>query len=106
MSTCQVSISYALSGAEHPRFTLEPGDGRFAAESLRSVDRLELRWSTPSMDDQVRAYLAKIGSKGGKKSTPAKAEAARENAKRGGRPKGAKDSKPRTRTPRRKQRPI
>jgi hypothetical protein len=36
----------------------------------------------------VREYLAKLGRKGGKVSSPAKAKAARKNAKLGGWPKG------------------
>lgn len=41
----------------------------------------------------VSEYLAKIGSKGGKAKTPAKAEAVRANGKLGGRPKGSKTKK-------------
>ena len=37
----------------------------------------------------VRSYLAKVGKKGGKVRSPAKAKAARKNAKKGGRPKGS-----------------
>jgi hypothetical protein len=36
----------------------------------------------------VRDYMATIGSKGGKAKSPAKTAASRENAKRGGWPKG------------------
>jgi hypothetical protein len=36
----------------------------------------------------VRDYLAKLGRKGGKVSSPAKAKAAKRNAKLGGWPKG------------------
>ena len=36
----------------------------------------------------VKTYLRKIGGKGGKSTSPAKAKAARKNAKKGGRPKG------------------
>lgn len=40
------------------------------------------------MNEQMREYLAAIGRKGGKASSEAKAQAARENAKKGGWPKG------------------
>lgn len=45
-----------------------------------------------SLTDDVKAYLASIGTKGGKKKSKAKTEAARENAKLGGRPKHKKPS--------------
>lgn len=45
--------------------------------------------------DPVKAYLAKIGAQGGAASTPAKKAAAAVNGKKGGRPKGSKDTKPR-----------
>ena len=40
------------------------------------------------MTDPVKAYLASIGRRGGKAAGGDKAAAARENGKRGGRPKG------------------
>ena len=52
--------------------------------------------STPKA---VRDYLASIGARGGAGTSTAKAEAAAANGKKGGRPKGAKDSKPRVRKP-------
>lgn len=47
--------------------------------------------------EPVRAYLAAIGSVGGSAKSKAKADAVRANGKKGGRPVGAKDSKPRVR---------
>lgn len=44
---------------------------------------------------RVLAYLSEIGTKGGKVRSQKKADAVRENGKKGGRPKGAKDKKPR-----------
>jgi len=44
----------------------------------------------------VGAYLASIGRKGGKTTTPAKAAAARKNGKKGGRPRKRKQAKERT----------
>ena len=41
----------------------------------------------------VSAWLSKIGTKGGKVTSPAKAAAVRENGKLGGRPKGSKNKK-------------
>lgn len=38
----------------------------------------------------IKAHYAKIGRKGGKSTSKAKANAARENAKKGGRPKKKK----------------
>lgn len=40
------------------------------------------------MPDQVKKYLAAIGRRGGQAAGGNKAAAARENGKRGGRPKG------------------
>jgi hypothetical protein len=40
------------------------------------------------INQQIRGYFAKIGRKGGKAISEAKAQAARENAKKGGWPKG------------------
>lgn len=40
------------------------------------------------LNEQFRAYFAALGRKGGKATSPAKAQAARENAKKGGWPKG------------------
>ena len=40
------------------------------------------------INEQVREYFADIGRKGGKSTSKAKAQAARENAKKGGWPKG------------------
>jgi hypothetical protein len=42
------------------------------------------------MNNQLRQYLAAIGQRGGKAVSDAKAEAARENGKRGGRPRKTK----------------
>jgi general stress protein YciG len=39
------------------------------------------------MNDAVKKYLAEIGKKGGSVTSKAKAEAARKNGKRGGRPR-------------------
>jgi len=39
------------------------------------------------MNDAVKKYLAKIGKKGGSATSKAKAEAARLNGKKGGRPR-------------------
>ena len=47
--------------------------------------------------EEIRKYLAAIGAKGGKMTTPKQAAARKRNGKKGGRPKGAKDSKPRKR---------
>ncbi len=47
----------------------------------------------------MKAYLAKIGARGGAAKSPTKAAASAANGAKGGRPKGAKDSKPRTRSP-------
>ncbi len=40
------------------------------------------------INQQIRGYFAEIGRKGGKATSEAKAQAARENAKKGGWPKG------------------
>jgi hypothetical protein len=40
------------------------------------------------INQQIRGYFAAIGRKGGKATSEAKAQAARENAKKGGWPKG------------------
>jgi len=40
------------------------------------------------MNEQVREYFAAMGRRGGKVTSKAKAQAARENAKKGGWPKG------------------
>ena len=40
------------------------------------------------ISQQIRGYFAEIGRKGGKAISEAKAKAARENAKKGGWPKG------------------
>ncbi len=50
-------------------------------------------------DPIVSEYLSKIGKKGGSRNTPDQDRARRTNGKKGGRPKGAKDSKPRKRKP-------
>jgi hypothetical protein len=42
------------------------------------------------LNNELRQYLAALGQRGGKVSSDAKAQAARENGKRGGRPKKAK----------------
>lgn len=109
MTACALSLRYTLapddgSEAERPRFTLEPDAGdahqvRFSATRLRSVDRLDVKWSSVDCmkEDPVKAYLSKIGAKGGAAKTPAKAKAVRANGQLGGRPKGAKDAKPRKR---------
>lgn len=47
------------------------------------------------MNDPIHDYLSRIGTKGGLVTSAAKAKTARANGKKGGRPKGAKDSKPR-----------
>jgi general stress protein YciG len=39
------------------------------------------------MNDVVKKYLAEIGKKGGSVTSKAKAEAARKNGRRGGRPR-------------------
>lgn len=43
------------------------------------------------MTPVVRAYLARIGSLGGKTKTPKRAAASRRNGKKGGRPKKVKE---------------
>lgn len=117
MNACALSLRYTLAPeiapngageAERPRFVIEPDAGdahqvRFTATHLRSIDRLDVKWSsvgTMSVDP-VKAYLAKIGARGGavggKAKTEAKAKAVRANGRLGGRPKGAKDAKPRKR---------
>jgi general stress protein YciG len=40
------------------------------------------------INQQIRGYFAEIGRKGGKAISEAKTQAARENAKKGGWPKG------------------
>lgn len=50
---------------------------------------------TTSGNDAVSKYLSGIGRKGGESTSADKAAAARENGKRGGRPAGSKDSRPR-----------
>ncbi len=45
-----------------------------------------------SLTDDVKAYLARIGTKGGKKKSKKKTEAVRQNAKLGGRPRLKKPS--------------
>jgi hypothetical protein len=110
MTACSLSLRYTLapedgaSGAERPRFAIEPDASdahqvRFTATHLRSVDRLDVKWSSVDRmkEDPVKAYLSKIGAKGRAANTPAQRDAARANGKRGGRPAGSKDSKPRTR---------
>jgi hypothetical protein len=44
--------------------------------------------SVMKMSKQIRGYFAEIGRTGGKATSEAKANAARENAKKGGWPKG------------------
>jgi hypothetical protein len=44
--------------------------------------------SKPATPPAVRAYLAEIGRRGGKSKSPAKVEASKVNAKKGGWPKG------------------
>jgi hypothetical protein len=44
-----------------------------------------------SVPQAVREYLSKIGTKGGRVTSPAKVRAVRKNGKRGGRPKGSKN---------------
>jgi hypothetical protein len=51
------------------------------------------------MDPAVKRYLLEIASNGGSANTQAQNAARRKNGKNGGRPKGSKDSKPRTRSP-------
>lgn len=103
MTSCALQLRYRLAPADgaadsRPRFAIEPDAGqahqvRFTATNLRSVDRLDVRWSSVDVmkQDPVKAYLAKIGAKGGaiggKAKTDAKAEAARANGAKGGRPK-------------------
>ena len=48
-----------------------------------------------AMKPDVLKYLSRIGKKGGKVKSDKKADAVRLNGKKGGRPKGAKDKKPR-----------
>lgn len=102
MNTRALTLRYTLapdgaSETERPRFVIEPDAGdahqvRFTATHLRSVDRLDVKWSSVDRmkEDPVKSYLAKIGAKGGKASTEAKVEAARANGAKGGRPKGSK----------------
>ena len=49
------------------------------------------------MSDPVKKYLAAIGRRGGSAGTDAQNAARRENAKKAGRPKGAKDKSQRKR---------
>lgn len=51
------------------------------------------------MDEAVTRYLAEIGRKGRAANTAAQRAAAKRNGKKGGRPPGAKDNKPRKRGP-------
>jgi hypothetical protein len=51
---------------------------------------------------RVLKYLSEIGTKGGQVKSQKKADAVRQNGKKGGRPKGAKDKKPRKPPTRRK----
>src|SRR5690349_961477 len=109
MTSCNLSLRYTLAADAgdddaRPRFAIEPDAGdahqvRFTAANLRSVDRLDVRWSTENRmkEDPVKAYLSRIGTKGGKATTETKAATARANGKRGGRPVGSKDSTPRKR---------
>lgn len=104
MNAHSLSLEYVLapiSRAESPSFLIEPaGDHlKFSARNLRSVDRLDVRWSTAldmTTDGKNPAAVA-LGRLGRAANTKAQKEAARKNGTRGGRPKGAKDSKPRTR---------
>ena len=48
-----------------------------------------------AMKPAIRKYLSDIGARGGKVKSAKKADAVRLNGKKGGRPKGAKDKKPR-----------
>lgn len=104
LSLCYTCRDDASGGGKLPRFEIEPDPAnprqvQFSATNLQSVDRLDVRWSTSATmkNDPVKAYLAKIGAKGRAANTPAQRQAAKLNGKKGGRPKGAKDSKPRTR---------
>jgi hypothetical protein len=107
MIACALSLNYTLAdGAAvdaRPRFELEPdaarqNEVRFAASNLSSVDRIDVRWSSVdmSLDGKNPAAVA-LGKLGRSANTPAQKKAARANGKQGGRPKGAKDSKPRKR---------
>lgn len=110
MTTCNLSLRYTVAdevGATDapPRFSLEPdatgNELHLTATNLRSIDRLAVRWSSAarmSNDGKNPAAVA-LGRLGGKVTSKAKAEAVRLNGKKGGRPVGAKDSKPRTRGP-------
>jgi hypothetical protein len=109
MTSCNLSLRYTLAADAgdddaRPRFAIEPHAGdahqvRFTAANLRSVDRLDVRWSSVDRmkEDPVKAYLSKIGARGRAANTPAQQSAARANGKQGGRPVGSKDSKPRKR---------
>lgn len=49
--------------------------------------------------DPIREYLREIGAKGGSRNTAKQTKARRKNAKKGGRPKGSKDKRPRRPAP-------
>ena len=110
MIACDLSLRYTINEASadslRPRFEFEPDHDephqvRFSATNLRSVDRLDVRWSSVermNTEGKNPAAVA-LGKLGRAANTKAQKEAARSNGKKGGRPKGSKDSKPRTRTP-------
>ena len=60
------------------------GAGNPKPETSRDQKTMNTEGNTPP---DVRAYLAKIGRKGGKSKSPAKLAAIRKNAKKGGRPR-------------------
>jgi hypothetical protein len=107
MTACALSLRYTLTSeadGERPRFALEPDAGaahqvKFSATNLRSVDRLDVKWSSIERmnNDGKNPAAVALGRLGRAANTPAQKAAARANGKRGGRPKGAKDSKPRKR---------
>jgi hypothetical protein len=94
-------IHDGLKPEQRPRFELEPGGDqvRFSAINLRSVDRLNVRWSSVARmnSDGKNPAAVALGKLGRAANTKAQKEAARRNGANGGRPKGSKDSKPRKR---------
>jgi len=64
---------------------LGSGTGRARTGEERQEDHGKIK--EEKMDIKIKKYLSEIGKKGGSRSTEAKRRAARENGKKGGRPK-------------------
>lgn len=107
MTTCALSINYTAdeTSASSPSFSIAPEASgsqrvRFSARNLRSVDRLDVCWSNAfamKKNDKRNPAAVALGRLGRAANTPAQQDAARANGRKGGRPTGKKDVKPRKR---------